>query len=147
MKIVILGSGRVGAWVASALSGKNEVAIIDWKASAFERLSPDFAGETVLGNGIDVEVLRSAGTAEADVFMALANDDNRNLMAAQIARRLGAVRNVVRVYDPVRAKLYHGIGLDTVSPTVHAAERLFAMVVGRALEQQAEPVSGGREAG
>lgn len=129
MNIVILGCGRVGARVANALSPKHQVTIVDWSSGAFDRLPAEFGGDTLLGNGIDADVLREAGAGDADVFLALTDGDNRNLMAAQIAAQLGAGRVLVRVYDPVRAEIYARMGLETVSPTVFGAQRLFESVM------------------
>jgi Trk K+ transport system NAD-binding subunit len=55
-------------------------------------------------------------------------------MAGQIARSLGAGRILVRVYDPVRCDIFGQMGLETLSPTVDGARRLFAMVVDQAEE-------------
>jgi trk system potassium uptake protein TrkA len=128
MDTVILGCGRVGARVAAVLSQSRSVAIIDWNEAAFERLGQDFAGQTLLGNGIDVDVLRVAGVESSDLFLALTEGDNRNLMAAQIAREIGAKRAIARVYDPVRCTVYGSDTIETVSPTVKGAERLFDLV-------------------
>jgi trk system potassium uptake protein TrkA len=125
MELVILGCGRVGARVANVASERYGVTVVDWNARAFERLRPEFSGETVLGNGIDVDVLRSAGVADARLFLALTDNDDCNLMAAQVAQRLGARKVVARIYDQVRARVFEGIGITTVSPTVNGAVSLF----------------------
>lgn len=130
MNIVILGCGRVGARVANTLSTSHDVTVIDWSRTSFGRLDQSFAGRTFVGNGIDIDVLRRAGAGEADVFLALTNGDNRNIMSGQVARILGAERVVVRVYDATRAEIFADAGLHTVSPTVMGADRLFEMVVG-----------------
>jgi trk system potassium uptake protein len=101
---------------------------VDWNRSSFHRLSPEFSGRIVHGNGIDVDTLREAEVDLADVFIAVTNGDNRNLMAAQIAREIGAGRQIVRVYDPTRAKIFARTGLTTISPTLEGVERLFDMV-------------------
>lgn len=129
MHVIVLGCGRVGAQVAGRLSPDHEVTVIDWRQSAFERLRPDFEGETILGNGIDVDVLKNAGVGRADLFFGLTEGDNRNLMAAQIARGLGAGRAIARVYDPVRCRVFSGMGVETLSPTIMGAERLFDLAV------------------
>ena len=130
MNIVILGCGRVGARVANTLSTSHDVTIIDWSRTSFGRLDQAFGGRTLLGNGIDIDVLRRAGAGEADVFLALTNGDNRNIMSGQVAKLLGAQRVVVRVYDATRAEIFSNAGLHTVSPTITGANRLFEMVVG-----------------
>jgi trk system potassium uptake protein len=129
MKAVIIGCGRVGAHVASALDGEHSVTMIDWNPSSFERLSPDFGGETIVGNGIDIDVLRLSNVQSSDIFMALTDSDNTNLTAAQIARKIGAERVIARVYDAERSEIYEELGVTAVSPTVYGAQRLFGLVV------------------
>jgi trk system potassium uptake protein TrkA len=128
MHVAILGCGRVGARVANSLARQHDVTVIDWSSRAFDRLSADFGGQTVLGNGIDVDVLRSAGMESAALFFALTDLDNRNLMAAQVAKELGARCVIARVYDPVRADTFAAMGIMTVCPTVKGAEALFDLV-------------------
>jgi trk system potassium uptake protein TrkA len=129
MEFVIVGCGRVGAALARELARSHAVTVVDWSARAFDRLGDEFAGQTVIGNGIDVDVLRSAGVENVDIFFALTDDDNRNLMAAQVARQLGAGRVVARVYDADRSRVFADMGVTTVSPTIKGAERLFAIVM------------------
>jgi trk system potassium uptake protein TrkA len=126
---VILGCGRVGARLATILSKSHHVTVIDWNPSAFERLGTSFRGDTLLGNGIDVDVLRAGEVEQADIFLALTDGDNRNLMAAQIADYLGVPRVLARVYDAERSIIFEQIGLRTVSPTINGAARLYNMVV------------------
>ena len=104
MKIVILGCGRVGATLATMMDrAGHSVAIIDFSSDSFQRLDTNFGGETVLGNGIDGEVLIRAGIKDADAFAAVTNGDNRNIMASQIAKEIFKVKKVVcRIYVPIR---------------------------------------------
>ena len=119
MNVVIMGCGRVGSRVATLLDDEgHQVSVIDTNQAAFSRLPADFRGGTILGTGIDEDVLRSAGIEEADAFLALTEGDNRNIMAAQVAREVFGVREVVaRIYDPAREEIYRGLGLDTICPT------------------------------
>ena len=132
MKLVIVGCGRVGAMAALALSeAGHQVTVIDNNRRAFDRLGNDFTGEMVLGNGIDEDVLRQAGIESADGFASLTNGDNRNIMAAQIAREIFKVPRVItRIYDPIREDVYRELGLNTVSPTVSGARQIHAMLKG-----------------
>jgi len=119
MKVIVMGCGRVGARIASVMdhNGHN-VTVIDTDSRAFRRLPADFAGDTIIGTGIDEDVLRSAGIEEATAFIAVTNGDNRNIMAAQVARLVFEVPEVVcRIYDPVREDTYRRLGLTTVCPT------------------------------
>ncbi|TMC28682.1 MAG: TrkA family potassium uptake protein [Chloroflexi bacterium] len=132
MKLVIVGCGRVGAMAAVALSKDgHQVTVIDINRRAFDRLGPDFNGEMVLGNGIDEDVLRQAGIETADGFACLTNGDNRNIMAAQIAREIFKVPRVItRIYDPMRQDVYTELGLDTVCPTLSGARQIHTMLKG-----------------
>src|SRR5215469_7566617 len=114
-----MGCGRVGSELASVLDREgNEVTVLDLSASAFSRLPSSFGGTTLLGNGIDVDVLRRSGAADADAFVAVTQGDNRNVMAAQIAKHIFNVPDVVcRIYDPIREQMYRSLGLKTISPT------------------------------
>ncbi|MCK4362006.1 MAG: NAD-binding protein, partial [Dehalococcoidia bacterium] len=68
---------------------------------------------------------------EADAFVAVTQGDNRNVMAAQIAKHVFNVPKVVcRIYDPLREELYHTLGLETISPTTVGAQLLRDKVVG-----------------
>lgn len=119
MKVVIMGCGRVGARVAGLLDNSgHQVSVIDTDSRAFRRLPAAFGGETVIGTGIDEDVLRKAGIEDADAFIAVTNGDNRNIMASQVARLVFEVPEVVcRIYDPVREDTYRRLGLTTVCPT------------------------------
>lgn len=119
MNVVIMGCGRVGARVAGLLDHTgNTVTVIDTDSRSFRRLPAGFGGETIIGTGIDEDVLRQAGIEEADAFIAVTNGDNRNIMASQVARLVFNVREVVcRIYDPVREDTYRRLGLTTVCPT------------------------------
>lgn len=130
MNVVILGCGRVGAAVAAQLSQHHAVTVVDWNESSFRRLPEDFRGNTVVCNGIDADCLRSARVGRADMFLALTDGDNRNLMAAQVARHLGAKKVIARVYDAERSEIFDDIGLATISPTIIGAQRLFELALG-----------------
>jgi trk system potassium uptake protein TrkA len=119
VKIIIMGCGRVGARLASLLDedGHN-VTILDIDTYSFRRLPSSFGGTALFGNGVDEEALKRAGIEEADVFVALTQGDNRNVMSCQIAKHIFNVPRVVcRIYDPVREEMYSALGLETLCPT------------------------------
>ena len=131
MKVVIMGCGRVGAQLAGLLDDDgHEVTILDTDAYSFRRLSPSFGGNALLGNGIDQEALKRAGIEKADVFVALTQGDNRNVMATQIAKHIFNVpRAICRIYDPLRNELYNTMDIETFSPTT-----IFAQLVKEKIE-------------
>ena len=134
MNVVIMGCGRVGARVASILDHNGHtVSVIDTSATAFRRLPPEYGGEAVIGTAIDEDVLRQAGIEQADVFIAVTNGDNRNIMAGQVAREMFSVPQViVRIYDPVRADTFRRLGLATVCPTTTISALIIDEVMGAA---------------
>lgn len=126
MKTVIMGCGRVGAELATLLDREGqEVVILDIDPDAFGQLPDGFKGSCVVGNGIDQDVLRRIGLAEADAFVAVTPGDNRNVMACQIAKHIfGVPRVVCRIFDPIRQELYRNLGMETISPTKEVAQLL-----------------------
>ena len=119
MKIVIVGCGRVGASMAEAYDAwGHEVVIVDASTASFDRLPDGFRGRAVRGDGTDEDVLRKAGTEGADVFLALTEGDNRNVMASQLAAEaLGVGRVIAKLNDPVRASAYAELGIATLCRT------------------------------
>jgi trk system potassium uptake protein TrkA len=119
MKILIMGCGRVGARLAAVMDEEgHEVTILDNDTYSFRRLPPSFGGTALFGNGIDQEALKKAGIEEADVFVALTQGDNRNVMSCQMAKHIFNVPRVMcRIYDPLREEMYGALGLETISPT------------------------------
>ena len=119
MKVVIMGCGRVGSQLAALLDNEEHaVTILDTNDYSFQRLPPTFNGTALLGDGTDEETLRKAGLEEADAFVAVTQGDNRNIMAAQIAKHIFNVSKVIcRIYDPLRQELYNTLGIEAFSPT------------------------------
>ena len=126
MYVIIVGCGRVGSELAKLLSNEgHDVVVIDKSQQAFERLGGTFNGLTLVGNGFDLALLRSAGVEKTDAFCAVTNGDNTNLISAQVARKIFKVPKVIaRVYDPQRAHIYAALGLDIISGTI-----LFASMI------------------
>ena len=119
MKAVIVGCGRVGAGLADELDRAGwQVLIIDRLTAAFDRLPPTFRGLAVRGDGTDEDTLRRAGAEGADLFLALTEGDNRNVMAAQLGlESLGARQVVAKINDPVRAEAYAHLGIAALCRT------------------------------
>ena len=116
MNVVILGCGRTGSSLAYMLSAANhKVCLIEWNPNSLRRLDPRFHGQTIIGNGLDGDIMERAGISRADLFAALTEGDNRNLMAAQIAKhRYGVKKIVAKVNDPFRAERYRSEDIYTI---------------------------------
>lgn len=103
----------------------HEITVIDREPRAFELLRPAFSGERIVGFGYDRHVLEQARLDRADAFVAATAGDNRNLVAALVAKRRFRVPIVIaRIYDPDRARIYLSQGIRTVSPVQWSAGRI-----------------------
>ena len=144
MRVVIVGCGRVGATLARQMAGEgHDVTIIDQTSDAFRRLGTKFKGTRLVGPGTDVDVLRRAGIESADVFVAVTDGDNRNIMATQIAKNVFDVPKVLtRLYDPNRAQAYQELGIETICTTSIATGLLHDMALGRSEQTLLEDVLG-----
>lgn len=133
MNIIILGCGRMGSTMAMMLSKSgHEVTIIDQDADNIARRLKDFEGKTVVGNGLDPDVLRRAGIEHADAFVAVTNGDNRNITSVQIAREIFNVPKVLsRIYDPMRAAAYDQLGVPTLCTTMIGSRLMVDFLEGR----------------
>ncbi|OGX39946.1 MAG: hypothetical protein A2984_00295 [Omnitrophica WOR_2 bacterium RIFCSPLOWO2_01_FULL_41_12] len=126
MYVIIVGCGRVGSELAKLLSSEgHDVVIMDKNPNSFDRLGQTFNGLSLVGNGFDLNLLKQAGIEKADVFCAVTNGDNTNLVSAQVAKKIFKVSKVIaRVYDPQRAHIYAALGLDIISGTMLFAAML-----------------------
>ncbi len=127
MRVIIVGCGRVGSTLARMLSEEgHDVTVVDQTSDAFRRLGAKFKGTRLVGPGTDVAVLKRAGIEHADVFVSVTDGDNRNIMAAQIAKTVFNVPRVLtRIYDPSRAAAYREMGIQTICTTMIAANLIY----------------------
>ena len=138
MYVVIVGCGAVGSRLARTLSRDgHDVVVIDRDPESFKNLGSGFNGTTVVGTGIDEDVLRKAGIEQAGALAAVTSNDNTNIMAAQVAKEIfGVARVMARIFDPDREYVYHEFGLETISPTAVGVERIKNALLGDACQRQ-----------
>lgn len=117
---IIVGCGRLGANLANALSdAQGNVSIMDMNKDAFRKLSPSFGGLAITADATDLDALQEAGMDKASTVIAVTNNDNVNVMVAQLARELFKVGEVIaRLYDPERECVYQELGIETICPAV-----------------------------
>jgi trk system potassium uptake protein TrkA len=102
MKIVIAGAGEVGCHLAKMLSeGYHEITIIDNDEERLALVTESMDVLTVQGNPTSIKVLKSAGVDKADLFVAVnpAKEQDVNLVAAIIAKKLGAKKVTARINE------------------------------------------------
>lgn len=123
MRIILFGCGRTGAALASTLiKRKHEVTIIEKDPQALLRLGPDHGCKTIIGDGVDEDILEAAGIGDCDAFIALTRGDNSNLMAAQIVKAKYKIPRICsKVNDPSRAAEYKKMGVFCITPNLLTA--------------------------
>ncbi len=132
MNVVIVGCTTLGLSLATELCKNGyEVSFIDRDQKLFCDLPSFFNGVTVTGVAMDIETLEKAGIADCDAFVAVSDDDNLNIVAAQLAKDMYKVPNVIaRIADPVREKVFENIGLKTICPTNIEAVGIYNLITG-----------------
>jgi trk system potassium uptake protein TrkA len=126
MNVIVIGCGRLGAELAYRLFKKGDrVTIIDRVAAAFDRLPPDFRGHTLEGDVLSEAMLHRAGIEQAGALAAVTSSDSLNAVVGHVATVLyGVPHVVVRNYDPRWRSLVEAFGLQLVSSSTWAAQRI-----------------------
>ena len=135
---LIIGCGRLGSTLASTLSNESQnVILIDRQAEAFRKLSPSYAGLTLVGDAANVEVLKQAQIEKADHLVIVTNHDNTNILIAQLAREIFQVPHVIcRLYDPQRECVYRECGIQTICPTTLSSQAIEQRLQAKAAADQ-----------
>lgn len=114
MDIVICGAGEVGRHAAEVLGAdsSHSITVIDRKPASLATIEAALDVRVLEGNGAHADVLREAGAATADVFLAATSSDEINLLAASVASGVGAERVIARVHH---SAYFDQRGLDYAS--------------------------------
>ena len=116
MKVIIIGGGKVGAYIANLLlSNKCSVKVIENRTNVLDKLKKDIPEENIVyGSGTDPNILESAGIKDADVVAAVTGADETNLVASTIVKfEFGVPHVIARVNNPKNAWLFNsGMGVD-----------------------------------
>lgn len=134
MKIVIVGDGKVGSALTERLAQENhDITVIDNNPEVLTDTTNynDVIG--LVGNGATAEILEEAGVEKADVVVAATSSDERNILCALIAKKLGAQRTIARVRTPEYYKqmefLKESLGLSMyINPEYATAGALSRMI-------------------
>jgi trk system potassium uptake protein TrkA len=135
--IIIVGCGRLGSHLARLLSkARKSVVVIDKNEYAFHRLSDDFSGFTIEADAIEIDTLLRAKIDKANIVVTTTNDDNTNLMIAQIAKSIYKVPKVIaRLFEPSRQQVYEELDIETLCPTILSAVALKDNIIGHETEE------------
>jgi trk system potassium uptake protein TrkA len=118
MQVIVIGCGKVGSSLARQLvDSGNEVVIIESDRKLLAN-ADDIDCIKINGVPIDKDVLKSAGIETADAVCAVTQDDNMNIMTAQVAKEIFKVRQVIaRIFNPASTELFEEFGLSTICST------------------------------
>ena len=135
MRILTLGGGTVGTWIAELLCRyRHDVTIIDTDADNVQRINNDLDVKAIHGSASQSSVLFQAGVMGCDICLAVTGIDEVNMVAASMAKAMGVQRSVARVYAPVFRDLstfdyQRHFGIDRLL----SLEHLTAMELARAI--------------
>jgi trk system potassium uptake protein TrkA len=129
-RLIIAGGGNIGYRLTKALENDYNIKIIEYSKERAEFLSEKLNRAVVLnGSATDQELLLDENIDRADVFLALTNDDEVNIMASLLAKRLGTKKVMTLISNPVYADLMQGGDIDVaISPQQATTSSLLAHV-------------------
>lgn len=134
MKIVIIGGGKIGFSLAEELAGENhDIVIVDCDKEKVKNFSEVLDVMTVLGNGAAMDTQRIADVDESDLLIAVTAQDELNILACIVARKLGCPNTIARVrnldYSEQLYLLTDELGLSMViNPELLAAQEIFRLL-------------------
>ncbi|QJD71845.1 Trk system potassium transporter TrkA [Marinobacterium sp. LSUCC0821] len=129
-RIIIAGGGNIGFRLAESIESQFQVKIIERGLERCHRLANDLQNTIVLhGSASDTDLLLEENIEDTDVFCALTNDDEANIMASMLAKRLGARKVMTLINNPAYVDLVQGGVIDiAISPQQTTIGALLAHV-------------------
>ena len=100
MKIIIVGIGKLGEYLAKNLVKENEVTLIDNDFLKTQDIINNEDVNYIIGNGLDSNVLEEAGVSECDILISVMEKDEQNVMCSLLGKKLGAKRTIARIRTP-----------------------------------------------
>ena len=134
MKIVIMGAGKVGKVLCRDLAEENhEITLIEKDAKTFQTVLNQYDITGVLGNGASYDTQMEAGVNTADIFIALTDNDELNMIASVLAKKLGAVKTGARVrnqdYSDLSDLMRTSLDINLfINPELEAARKCMQLI-------------------
>lgn len=135
MNIVIAGAGDMGYHLAEQLSYENkDITLIDVDKDALDNAASHLDVMTIMGDATSLEVLNNANLKDTHMFMAVTTSEKTNIVAATLAKQLGAKRVIARVrnhdyLEPEHEVYFKNIGIDNIiSPTMLCSGEIYRMI-------------------
>lgn len=132
MRIVIVGAGAVGSYLAERLAAEGQdVVVIESDPERAAQIQAEVDGLVITGNGASVKTLEKAGLSEADLLIAVSSSDAVNVLACYAATKVGIPLTAARVEDPELKAEVEALGVDLVIDPGEAAARDLLVLVSR----------------
>ncbi|MGE5561021.1 MAG: potassium channel family protein [Chloroflexota bacterium] len=114
MNAIVIGGGKVGWYLVETLVGHGHVvSVIDDQPQACARIAEEFNVTVICGDGTSTKAMADAGADRADVVAAVTGQDEENLVACQLAKRVfGVARAIARVNNPKNERVFRDLGVD-----------------------------------
>lgn len=107
MKIILVGGGKVGSALCRSLVADNhDVVLIEQNETVLKYLTSRFDIMGIAGNGADFAMLEAANVQDCDIFIAMTQYDEVNMVSAVLAKKMGAKETIVRVRNPEYSNPY-----------------------------------------
>ena len=134
MKIVLIGGGKVGHAIVRQLTREgHDIIVIDSASSVVEEINNSLDLMAICANGANLDVLKEADAAHADLLIACTAQDELNILCCIFGRKLGCANTIARVRSPEYAEQMYYIkdelGLSmTINPELNAAREIFSLL-------------------
>ena len=130
MRIIIVGAGAVGSYLAERLSAEGQdVVVIEYDEKRATQLQESIDALVLTGNGASKHLLEEAEADKSDLLIAVSNSDGANVLACFTATELGTKTPIARIEDPERREGADRLGVDVViDPSATTAEELVSIV-------------------
>jgi trk system potassium uptake protein TrkA len=143
-RIMIVGGGNIGAGLASMLENNHQVKLIERNPKRAQQLASELNNTLVFtGDSSDQELLMEEHVDQFDVFIAVTNDDEANIMSSLLAKHLGVRKTMVLIQRNAYIDLVHGSNIDIAISPQHATISALLTHVRRGAIQNVYSLRGG----
>jgi trk system potassium uptake protein TrkA len=135
MQIIVIGCGKVGTSLATVLVAQGHDVVIVDQDSQLIQAAADIDCIKITGVPIDRDVLRQAGIETADVVCTVTQNDNMNIMVAQIAAEIFQVPQIIsRIFNPNSRSVFEAFGLDAICSSELTVQAILRKITGEGQE-------------
>jgi len=131
MRIVIIGAGQVGSFLARELSNDHDVVVIENNKERSEKIRDNLDVLSIFGEGDDPEILKLAGLDESDILLSVSGDDRTNVLSTLYANNLNLKNIICRIRNSTYIDypgLLNNENISVVSPSEIISEKLSILI-------------------